>query len=318
MFTVQQQILNNIKKRQLLPKGSNVLVAVSGGQDSLCLLYSLIQLAPTLGVNIIAAHCDHAWATDDGIADHVNKVCKELNVLCITKRASNLKETEQAARHWRYQALVEIANEVASNHVLTGHTRTDQAETVIYNLSRGSGTKGLSAMPWTRELSNSVQLVRPMLNISRPETLAVCQDNCIDIWEDVLNESDKYARCRIRKNIMPRLAKEVNTAAELNIANTAEIISSEEDFMHESALALYTQCVTNNRLDITKGFKGAHLAIKRRVAKLFIEQVTGKSTKYKHMSYFLDLHHANKSGVYSGFPNGFKLTVTNQFLQLNK
>jgi tRNA(Ile)-lysidine synthase len=316
MLTVSQRIFNNIKKYNLFSKDAKIIVGVSGGQDSLCLLHTLLNAPKEYNLDITVVHCDHAWATDEGISDHVVNICKELDVKCIVKVAEGLKETEVAARKWRYSALLEVCKELNCDYVLTGHTLSDQAETVLYNLSRGAGTKGLSGMPWQRILKDEVSLVRPMLSISRDETAKYCFRNELDVWHDVLNDSDDYTRCRIRRNIMPRLKAEVNQAVEANISNTAAIISDEEDYMHSEAVAVYNRCVVGRALFNIKEFQSAHIAIKRRVVKLYLESFCKKSPKYEHISMILDLYHSHKQGNYSGLPNNTSINITGHVMQL--
>ncbi|MEG4515141.1 MULTISPECIES: tRNA lysidine(34) synthetase TilS [unclassified Microcoleus] len=139
--------------RQILPSNQRLLVAVSGGQDSLCLIKLLLDLQPKWGWNLAIAHCDHRWRSDSqASANHVEQLAKNWGISYSLKTASDIPKTEAAARKWRYQALTDIA--IAHNYpyIVTGHTASDRAETLLYNLIRGSGADGLSALTWTRPL----------------------------------------------------------------------------------------------------------------------------------------------------------------------
>ena len=147
------QLHRTLLHRQILPSHQQLLVAVSGGQDSLCLIKLLLDLQPKWGWNLGIAHCDHRWRSDsEASANHVEQLAKNWGISYYLETASDIPKTEAAARQWRYQALTEIA--IAHNYpyIVTGHTASDRAETLLYNLIRGSGADGLSALTWTRPL----------------------------------------------------------------------------------------------------------------------------------------------------------------------
>ncbi|MEG4045765.1 tRNA lysidine(34) synthetase TilS [Microcoleus sp. Pol17_C1] len=147
------QVHRTLLYRQILPSNQRLLVAVSGGQDSLCLIKLLLDLQPKWGWNLGIAHCDHRWRSDSqASANHVEQLAKNWGISYYLETASEISKTEAAARQWRYQALTEIA--IAHNYpyIVTGHTASDRAETLLYNLIRGSGADGLSALTWKRPL----------------------------------------------------------------------------------------------------------------------------------------------------------------------
>ena len=149
------QLHRTLLHRQILPSHQRLLVAVSGGQDSLCLIKLLLDLQPKWGWNLGIAHCDHRWRSDsEASANHVEQLAKNWGISYYLETASDIPKTEAAARQWRYQALTEIA--IAHNYpyIVTGHTASDRAETLLYNLIRGSGADGLSALTWTRPLAD--------------------------------------------------------------------------------------------------------------------------------------------------------------------
>jgi len=161
------QLHRTLLHRQILPSNQRLLVAVSGGQDSLCLIKLLLDLQPKWGWQLAIAHCDHRWRSDSqSNANHVENLAKNWGISYYLQTASDIPKTEAAARQWRYQALTEIAlakpaptgatptKRIAHNspYIVTGHTASDRAETLLYNLIRGSGADGLSALTWTRPL----------------------------------------------------------------------------------------------------------------------------------------------------------------------
>jgi len=152
---IHAQVHKTLLYRQILPSNQRLLVAVSGGQDSLCLIKLLLDLQPKWGWNLAIVHCDHRWRSDsEASANHVEQLAKNWGISYYLETAWDIPKTEAAARQWRYQALTEIA--IAHNYpyIVTGHTASDRAETLLYNLIRGSGADGLSALTWKRPLAD--------------------------------------------------------------------------------------------------------------------------------------------------------------------
>ncbi|MEG4072788.1 tRNA lysidine(34) synthetase TilS [Microcoleus sp. Pol14C2] len=149
------QVHRTLLYRQILPSNQRLLVAVSGGQDSLCLIKLLLDLQQKWGWNLAIVHCDHRWRSDsEASANHVEQLAKSWGISYYLETASDIPKTEAAARQWRYQALTEIAIAHHYPYIVTGHTASDRAETLLYNLIRGSGADGLSALTWTRPLAD--------------------------------------------------------------------------------------------------------------------------------------------------------------------
>ncbi|MBD1942111.1 tRNA lysidine(34) synthetase TilS, partial [Coleofasciculus sp. FACHB-712] len=150
------QLHRILRDRHLLPRNQPLLVAVSGGQDSLCLIKLLLDLQPKWGWHLGIAHCDHRWRPDSQAnANHVEQLARTWQVSYYLETASEMLSisSEAAARQWRYQALSAIAQTNNFPYIVTGHTASDRAETLLYNLMRGSGADGLQALTWQRPLT---------------------------------------------------------------------------------------------------------------------------------------------------------------------
>jgi tRNA(Ile)-lysidine synthase len=231
------QIHRTIRVRHLFERDKNILVAVSGGQDSLCLIKLLLDLQYKWGWNLAIAHCDHCWREDSQAnAHHVANLAKTWNTPFYLKTANQPINTEATARNWRYQALTDIAQCYNYQYIITGHTASDRAETLLYNLIRGTGADGLQALTWQRPLTNNITLVRPLLEITRPQTEQFCQEFNLPIWEDSTNQNLQYARNRIRQELIPYLKENFNPQVEANLAQTAELLQAEVDFLEQTAL----------------------------------------------------------------------------------
>lgn len=200
------KIHRTIRSRHLFERNQRLLVAVSGGQDSLCLIKLLLDLQSKWGWDLGIAHCDHCWRSDsEANAHHVENLARSWDIPFYLETANKPINSEAAARDWRYQALSAIAQANNYQYIVTGHTASDRAETLLYNLIRGTGADGLQALTWQRPLTTGIMLVRPLLEITRSQTEQFCQEFKLPIWEDSTNQDLQYARNRIRQELLPYL-----------------------------------------------------------------------------------------------------------------
>lgn len=227
-----------LRQRALLLPQETVLVAVSGGQDSLCLAKLLVDLQPKWGWTLAIAHCDHRWRADsEANASHVQKLAQVWGLPFFQAVAPRALPSEAAARQWRYEALGAIALQEAFSRVLTGHTASDRAETLLFNLLRGSGADGLQALTWHRPLIAGIELVRPLLNFTRTETGDFCRTWQIPVWEDSTNQDLSYRRNRIRHELLPYLSAHFNPRAEQTLAQAAELLQGDVQYLEAEATA---------------------------------------------------------------------------------
>ncbi|GAX77931.1 hypothetical protein CEUSTIGMA_g5373.t1 [Chlamydomonas eustigma] len=246
-------VMQVTRSKDLLKPNDHILIAVSGGQDSLCLAQILKDLARSRSWKLQVAHCDHRWRADsEANAIHVAGLSKLWGLpyhLCTAPEPP--PSTEAAARTWRYEALAKLATCLGCNVVVTGHTATDRAETLLVNLIRGAGADGMQALAWSRPLEGAgVNLVRPLLTVSREQTLELCLRHGLEIWEDSTNADNKYRRNRIRNELMPYLRLHFNPRTDEALARTAEVLQDEVIFLEEAAAQLLamslvdeTECV---------------------------------------------------------------------------
>jgi tRNA(Ile)-lysidine synthase len=194
----------------------------------------LLDLQPKWGWELAIAHCNHGWRSDSTAnAEFIQQYAATWNLPFYCATAIDLPPTEAAARQWRYQVLAEMAEAQGYAIVVTGHTLSDRAETLLYNLLRGSGADGLQALTWQRPLTDTVQLVRPLLDIRRSETGEFCQNTNLTIWEDSTNQNLDYARNRIRQELIPYLQTHFNPQVEQALAQTAELLAADVAYLEE-------------------------------------------------------------------------------------
>ena len=225
---------------QLLPQGSSLLLAVSGGQDSMALLALLQDLAPLHGWSLSLWHGNHRWHDGSSrIAAELSNWCQQQQLpLQLDQAAPRDVPSEAKARQWRYERLEQRGRQAGAD-VVTGHTASDRAETMLLQLARGSDLAGLAALPSVRPLSpEGPQLRRPLLHLQREDTLQICRELALPIWEDPSNQSPEFARNRIRQEVLPVL-EALHPGSTQRMSDLAERVSQVRDSQTElSQMAL--------------------------------------------------------------------------------
>ena len=203
-----------INDKKFIPKGACLLIAVSGGQDSMALMTLINDIKDQHDWKINVWHGDHKWHSDSThYANKLRNYCKNKKIPFYIDTANEKEITsEDSARNWRYERLGKTIEELTSKehkisnwHILTGHTSTDNTETFILNLARGSNYAGLSGIPRKRLINNKYSLGRPILIFNRKETNTICQEMQIPFWEDPTNLDLSIKRNLIRHKILPYL-----------------------------------------------------------------------------------------------------------------
>ena len=221
----------------LLPSKARLLVAVSGGQDSMALLQLLMDLRHLHQWTLHLWHGDHGWHGGSGtIASELATWCQDQgHTLIIDRAVDGEANTETTARNWRNDTLLRHCRDLGCDAV-TGHTASDRAETMLINLARGSDLAGLGSLPSLRPLDanqpEGPHLRRPLLLFSRPETAACCEELGLPIWVDPSNGSQAHARNRIRQRVLPVL-EDLHPGSSARMAATAERLADQRDSRNE-------------------------------------------------------------------------------------
>lgn len=257
-LNLSQRVLDYIKRERLLPQGDTVLVGVSGGPDSVCLLHLLASLQTKLGIKLHVAHLNHGLrgAEADADANYVSNLAQSLK-LPFTIESREVKalrskghlSLEEAARQVRYGFFSEMAKECGASRVAVGHTADDQVETILMNLVRGTGLRGLHGMaPLSQWLSQSrfpLCVVRPLLEISRQETIAYCQEQGLSPRLDISNYSPAFLRNRLR-GLLPQL-ESLNPAMRKAFLRLSKAASEAVAFLDAEVGKAWPQVVAKER-----------------------------------------------------------------------
>lgn len=278
----------------LLSPGDKVLVAVSGGPDSLSLLHRLWAEREARQIRVEAAHLDHGLRGTQSAAEAewVSAWCAEREIACHVGKedvaawaAQHKRGKQEAARMVRYAFLKRTAAAIGANKIATGHNRDDQAETVLGNILRGTGLDGLRGIPERRGL-----IIRPLLGVSRAEIDAYCAAHGLFPRQDASNSSPgHYTRNRLRLELLPQLRREYNPRVDDALVRLSEIAAQDGDFLAvqaQAALADVTQEKDVFRVQLNRAALAAlHPALLRSVLRLAIASLrgTGEGVSFEHL-----------------------------------
>lgn len=292
-------------RHQLLREGDTVLIACSGGPDSLVLTDILLKLRNKYRLVLAVAHVDHMIRGQESKADaqFVKNLCvswqlpfyhKAIDVPVYAKE--NSLSLEEAARIVRYDFLSEIAQKLGGARIATGHHKDDQAETVILHLFRGAGSAGIGGIrPYSRDI------IRPLLSVGRKEIEAYCLEHALEPRFDWTNLETYYLRNRIRLELMPELRAKFNPGIEDALCRSAELIGSEHDFIRQSVKHIW-QSVVQEKDDVfifqREKLRNLHIALKRELLRMAIEKIQKhlKGIGFEHVERMLLFFESGQSG----------------------
>lgn len=277
---MQSKVWQTIEKYHMCPQGAHIVVGVSGGADSMALLHLLNGFGGEQGWSITAVHVHHGLRGEEADRDRnfVQEICQEWKIPCKVYYFDVSKEakarglgTEEAGRLLRYEA---FEQERQGGMIAVAHNKNDQGETVLMRLCRGAGVSGLTGIRPVREF-----IIRPLLFCTRKEIEEYCQDKGLSYCEDSTNRENNYARNRIRNQVLP-LLEEIYPKATEHIAQTAEIMTEEEEFLQEQARVLFIRALKksdeNEIVLDAECLRSMHRAMGKRVLAMAFDALEGK------------------------------------------
>jgi tRNA(Ile)-lysidine synthase len=274
---VLQRVAKVITRYNMFTRGAHVGVAVSGGADSVCLLHLLTELSREWNLALTVLHLDHGLRGEESRADaaFVRELAASLG-WGVQVREAHLDPNdnlEQAAREARLAFFREAMLDASLACVATGHTRDDQAETVLFRFLRGSGTAGLAGI----RPSTQHGMVRPLIETRRAEIEQYLRDRSLPWREDSTNFTSQFARNRIRRGLLPQLEREWNPALRETLVQTAEWARAEESYWKAEIDRLAIRCLTESNGFVLIDVEQAPLplAAARRMVRRAIERVKG-------------------------------------------
>jgi len=296
VIEIESRAISFLRRNNLIQPGRNIVVGVSGGADSVCLLHILAKWQNKLDIELHVAHLNHQLrgAESEGDAGYVADLADSLGIaVTIGKRdvaayrSRRNCSIEEAARELRYDFLAEVANDVGAHRVAIGHTRDDQVETVLMHILRGTGISGLCGLKPSSPVlfahselkAQNLELVviRPLLDITRQETLSYCQEHQLRSRFDSSNLSLYFLRNRLRLELLPSLRK-YNPSVDQALLRLAKIAKDDSSFIEQQALQLWDEVSRQEKDAIyldRKRIGFLPVAMQSRLIRLAVDKVLG-------------------------------------------
>ncbi|MFQ6066450.1 MAG: tRNA lysidine(34) synthetase TilS [bacterium] len=300
-----KKVQDTIRKYQMLASNTKLVVAVSGGPDSATLLHVLFKLGPKYNLRLWVAHLNHGLRgrEADLEAEWVKKFAFKLGIPVIsdTFNVSALAKEkklslEEAARRARYNFLEEVASQMGASKIALAHTASDQAETLLMRLMRGSGLDGLSAIPPVRN-----KIIRPLIEVFRGEIQDYCRENNFQPCLDSSNRETSFLRNRVRLNLIPYLSREYGDKIEDVLFQTTNLLRQDSEYLKKETERVF-KSVLEKKTDEELVFNEQklsclHPALQRRVIRRAIEKIKGnlRGITFDHIVSILKLYQTKQS-----------------------
>ena len=327
-----RQMHRFILRHAMIKNGETVLVAVSGGADSLALLYGLHALHSQLDCQLHLAHLNHCLRPDaDADADFVQQHAAHLELPCTTQSTDVPRlvkqwklSVETAARKARYQFYEEVSTQIGATKVALGHHQDDTAETVLMNLIRGSGSTGLKGITPVRDL----RFIRPLAGFTRQQIETFLASKGLVPRQDSTNTDTRYLRNRIRHELIPRLESDYNPNIKVGLSRTADVLGAESEYLDTVAQEAFETCRVRDPdrvkalatlesvvLDREK-FQQFHIAVQRRVLRLSFFEMLGSlgDLYFLHCEAMLSLIERSAPNAALALPNSLRFRRAYQCL----
>ena len=287
-----------VAKRNMIQKGDKLVVGVSGGADSICLLFVLMELQKKLAFEMVVVHVNHGLRGESADADeaYVRKVCKEHGITCEVYRENvdliakeRKQSTEEAGRDVRREAFGHTMEKHGGTKIALAHHMNDSVETFFMNLARGTGIQGMGGI---RPIAGVY--IRPLLCLERREIEEFLREKNIPYCTDSTNEEDDYTRNRLRNHVIPYLEKEVNARTVAHIGETMSQLQELQIFLQEQTEIYYKQCVKQHEkgyILLENSFFEAPASLRPFIIKRVLVQICQKEKDIQeiHMQKILEL-----------------------------
>ncbi len=313
---IRDIIYNTAVNGGMISHEDTIVVGVSGGADSMCLLHFLLSVRNELKLNLIVAHINHNLRGEEALRDQkfVEEVCNNLNVKCrvlsadINKiSAETGQSSEECGRKIRYDFFNKLTGK--NGKIATAHTLSDNAETILFNIARGTGLKGITGIPRTRE-----NIIRPIIDITRQQVEEYCQKNNIEYVTDSTNLTNDYSRNKIRNTVVPVL-KDINPAFEHTISRLSAIAEQ-----HLTTVTVLAQSLLDNS-KIKNGYSckalsSADNTLLKQAVILLLQGCGCKSYEEKHIKLIHNIIIRGQGAVQ--LPNEYTATSSQGILRVHK
>ncbi len=304
---IEKKVFAFMEEHNMLKATDRIVVGVSGGADSVCLLFVLLEYRKQIPFSLAVVHVNHGIRQEaEQDARYVEAICKKYELpfylFCIDVRQKAKQEKcseEEAGRNVRYQAFVQVAEEFGADKIAVAHNSNDRSETMLFHLFRGSGIKGLASIRPMRE-----NIIRPILCLERREVEEYLKAQRIFYCQDATNEKDDYTRNRIRHHILPYAEKEIVSGCVSHMAQTAKMLQQVDEYLEQQTMSAMEECVCGQEIDINSFLK-QHKVIRQRILHTMVLALTasGKDISHVHIQSLMSLFE-EKGNRYVNLPFG--------------
>ncbi len=307
---IKEELKKTIARHNMLKSGDKVLVSVSGGPDSVCLLYVLNSMATEKDLTLNIIHFNHNLRKreSDKEEEFMRGVSDKLNIPIIIQQLDVMKHMEEnklgieeAARNLRYAELTKLVGKLGINKVAMGHTASDQAETVLMRILRGTGPEGLSGIPAVRPLTEDVKIIRPLINIFKYDIVGFLQDNRISFCIDTSNNKPIYFRNKVRLKLLPYLERHFDVDVARKLLNVSDIIREENDYLNKVTDRAMGYIVTHKNKKISIDFRKL-LKYNKFLRRRIIYRILEGKTTLKNIDSVIEFAEAAGSGIKLSLP----------------
>ncbi|HEX2229415.1 MAG TPA: tRNA lysidine(34) synthetase TilS [Candidatus Binatia bacterium] len=336
-MTLDRKVKDACLSSGIVCAGDRVLVAVSGGPDSVALLQILHSFKDDLALHLEVAHVEHGIRGEEAkkdaafVEDRAKRLglrfhLKEANIPDLRSRIGK-GNLEELARRERYRFFLEVAERRALNKIATAHTEDDQAETVLMWLLRGSGRRGLGGIAPSRTVhidgadsSKHVTVVRPMLGVAKREIIQFLREEKLEFCFDRSNLDTAYLRNWLRHDLLPRLKQRGDSRLSSRLAQTAEVLREESDYLEMLAEAELDRICANEESVSRSGFLRHPRAMQRQLLRLWIRRVRGhlRGLDFDHIETLLRVISGGPAQSRFTIPGGWELSREYEQLRLLK
>ncbi len=303
---LKQLVMDTIKKNRLIDYGDGIVVGISGGYDSVCLLHILYSIAEEYSLKLYPVHINHMLRGDEAMRDEifVRDFCGNLGLEAVVERIDVAKQArlekislEEAGRNARYDTFNKVLEGKSAHKIAVAHSKNDQAETLLMRLFRGTGPEGLKGIEYRRN-----NIIRPLLDAERSSIEEYVDGQGLQAITDSSNLHTDYFRNRIRLKVLPEINAAVGTDITSNLLRLSKILVADEDYLRYNSELYYKKAIVDKKSDFVEleleSLVQLHRAVCSRVLRLAFAEASGRTTglEYVHIDKLLQLVADGRTG----------------------
>lgn len=321
---MRDKVISTIEKYSMIEKGDGIVVGLSGGPDSTCLIHVLSTIRELYDIKIYAVHLNHMIRDSEALRDekYSEELAKKLDIPFFSKQVpveeyarKNKMSSEEAGRFLRYEFFEDILRKTGAKKIALAHSMNDQAETMLMHFIRGSGLSGISGIRPLRE----GKYIRPIIACSREEIEAYCSSNNLTPVIDSTNKEKIYTRNRVRLELIPYIKKYFNPNLTESLYKASDIIRDEDEYLNSRTFIELDRIRLGDGVDINS-FNLLHISLRRRMIRVLIEGVKGNldGIESKHISDCIEFIEKKHTGKTINLPENIECIIQYNVFKISK